>query len=107
VFRLGCYSKAALLQSALTTAGLTVGFETDECERFGLRALQTGKHYKYFREYDPALGRYIESDPIGLAGGINTYTYVEANPLGQTDSYGLQAFGGAFGGGGLLGGAAR
>ena len=34
---------------------------------------ETGKHYNYFRDYDPASGRYIESDPIGLKGGLSTY----------------------------------
>ena len=42
-------------------------------------------HYNYFRDYDPAKGRYIESDPIGLAGGVNTYGYVGQNPVQWTD----------------------
>ncbi|MEP5568882.1 MAG: RHS repeat-associated core domain-containing protein [Halioglobus sp.] len=51
---------------------------------------ETGLHQNYFRDYDPALGRYIQSDPIGLSGGINPYTYAYLNSLINTDPFGLE-----------------
>ena len=50
----------------------------------------TGLNYNYFRHYDPSLGRYIASDPIGLEGGLNTYGYVGGNPVNAVDPKGLE-----------------
>jgi len=52
---------------------------------------ETGTHYNYFRDYDPATGRYLTSDPIGLAAGPNTYAYARSSPLMLADPYGLDA----------------
>jgi RHS repeat-associated protein len=51
---------------------------------------ETGTYYNGFRDYDPATGRYLESDPIGLYGGQDsTYAYVNGNPLTYVDNFGL------------------
>jgi RHS repeat-associated protein len=50
---------------------------------------ETELHYNYFRDYKPEIGRYLESDPIGLEGGVNPYVYVLSNPCKRIDLNGL------------------
>jgi RHS repeat-associated protein len=50
---------------------------------------ETNLHYNYFRDYDPQTGRYVESDPVGLKGGPNTYAYVGGDPIFWADPSGL------------------
>ena len=61
------------------------------------------EHYNYFRDYDPSIGRYVESDPIGLNGGISTYAYVKGRPLEWRDWNGLESIPMPSGGGALPG----
>ncbi|HRA48950.1 MAG TPA: RHS repeat-associated core domain-containing protein, partial [Thermomicrobiales bacterium] len=49
---------------------------------------ESGLHYNYFRDYEPGTGRYVESDPIGLRGGINSYSYVGGAPHSAIDPRG-------------------
>jgi RHS repeat-associated protein len=50
---------------------------------------ETGLNYNYFRDYDMQSGRYIESDPIGLRAGVNTYVYGGGSPANNADPNGL------------------
>ena len=50
---------------------------------------ETKKHYNINRDYDPITGRYIQSDPIGFEGGVNTYLYANGNSLRFVDELGL------------------
>ncbi|WP_343791699.1 RHS repeat-associated core domain-containing protein, partial [Dokdonella soli] len=54
---------------------------------------ETGLHYNYKRDYESATGRYTESDPLGLDGGISTYGYASSQPLGKIDPSGMLSFG--------------
>jgi RHS repeat-associated protein len=60
---------------------------------------ETSLQYNYFRDFDPGLGRYVKSDPIGLHGGLNMYVYAKSAPLIVIDSTGLWTLqlGGSFG----------
>lgn len=52
---------------------------------------ESGLHYNVQRDYDPASGRFVTSDPLGLQGGISTYGYVKGNPLASVDPDGMLA----------------
>ncbi len=54
---------------------------------------ETGLHYNYYRDYNPAIGRYVEADPIGIKRGQNhLYGYVGNNPVNWVDPLGLKRF---------------
>src|SRR5208283_5148823 len=48
---------------------------------------EIGLYYNRFRFYSPELGRYTQSDPVGIGAGLNVYAY-PANPLAQADDRG-------------------
>jgi RHS repeat-associated protein len=64
-------------------------FDYDERASGLCQDAETQLNYNYFRDYDPGTGRYVQSDPIGVAGGINGYAYVGGDPVGLVDPRGL------------------
>ena len=69
--------------------GMPTGSITQNLKMPGQYGDSTGYFHNGFRDYNPAIGRYLESDPIGLAAGTNTYAYVGSNAQGRTDPTGL------------------
>jgi RHS repeat-associated protein len=91
-------SSGAVVWSAKYTSFLEATVDASSTIKNNLRApgqyedAETGLFYNYFRYYNPKIGKYLRKDPINFAGGdLNLYNYVQSNPIGWFDIFGLSA----------------
>jgi len=89
VWRAEAYAFGGLFSNTVTTVTNNLRFPGQYFDA------ETGLSQNWFRDYAPRIGRYQESDPIGLAGGTNTYAYANSKPTLITDFLGLCGAGGS------------
>ena len=75
---------------------LACTYDGDSDFLHGYVTADVAEQYNYFRDYDPAIGRYVQSDPVGIRAGMNTYSYVLSNPITGIDPRGLIVWDGEF-----------